>query len=182
MRRFHHHWYGDVYVLHVFCLHRAFRWDLLTIERTVRFRHHWHGDIWFSWWLHRDSSWNNGRIGVWILCFRSEKERCFATSPCGSFTMMVVEFREFGGVLATQRKIRMNLETTFYLHGHGNQLLNKIENKQHVQMSFRCVWQFAVSFCGDCIASFKFGMSENIRSEMHACERIFSSQGKLGSK
>ena len=87
MRRFHHHWYGDVYVLHVFCLRKAFRWDLLAIERTVRFRHRWYDDIWFSWWLHRDPSWNNGRIGVWTLCFWSEKERCFATSLCGSFTM-----------------------------------------------------------------------------------------------
>ena len=28
-------------------------------------------------------------------------------------------------------------------------------------------------FCGNCIASFNCGMSENIHSEMHACERIF---------
>ena len=95
---------------------------------------------------------------------------------------MVVEFREFGGVLATQRKIRMNLETTFYLHGHGNQLLNKIENKQHVQMSFRCVLfaEIAVSFLQKLE---RICLDVQMHPVRDVCVRThFSSQGQKAQK
>ena len=151
---------------------------VLTIEHTKLFRHHWHGDIEIWSQLHGDPSWKYMRTGVWASCFwlnelrwpfyiaglEIRDEDCEVEVWCG----ILPPLAKCRGVFATFSE-RME---KFFFHGHGNNL-KQIENKPHVQMSFRCVWQFAVSFCGDCIASFKFGMSENIRSEMHACERIF---------
>ena len=83
------------------------------------------------------------------------------------------------GVFATFSE---RMEKFFFLHGHETNVLKQIENKQPVQTSFRCVlsrMQFHFTEAATYVSVLDVG---NIRSEMHACERIFSSQGKLGSK
>ena len=56
-----------------------------------------------------------------------------------SFAMRVVKFKEFGGVLPHSEGAGWSWRPRFICMTTETNFFKQIENKQHVQMSFRCV-------------------------------------------
>ena len=172
---------------------------VLTMEHTEVFRHHWHGGIaiWISCmeiqagiiyvqefglhvfgWMECDDFHHrrfeklcNEDCGVWFSLWRFESRRLDMLEEQVIWACMVQQMVDDDYVL---------------FHGHGVQpqvfFWNKSKTNHMYKMSFRYVWQFAVSFLWKQHSKFQLW---DVREHplRDACVWThFSSQGELGSK